>query len=58
MLIYVMNHMWLIDSPNPCVMEQSWEWTFLKQLTLVNTKMALKKIFTFGLLRYGHFSLT
>ena len=34
-------HMWLIDSPNPYEFEQSWEWTFLKELTLVNTKLAL-----------------
>ena len=32
-------------------MEQSWEWTFLKELTLVNTKLALNFFFTFGLLR-------
>ena len=38
-------HMWLMGCPNPCEMQQSWEWTFLKHYSQVNTKWALKRNF-------------
>ena len=50
-------HMWLVDHPNPCELEQSWEWIFLKEWTLVNTKWGLKHFFINGLLRNGHFKI-
>ena len=49
--------MWLVDHPNPCELEQSWEWIFLKEWTLVNTKWGLKHFFINGLLRNGHFKI-
>ena len=45
------QHMWLIDFLNPYELEQSWEWTFLKQFSIGNTKWGLKFFFTNGLLR-------
>ena len=50
-------HMWLVDHPNPCELEQSWEWIFLKEWTLVNAKWGLKHFFINGLLRNGHFKI-
>ena len=49
--MYKAIHMWLIDFPNPYELEQSWEWTFLKQFSIGNTKWGLKLFFTDGLLR-------
>ena len=41
--------MWLMGCPNPSKFEQSWECTFLKVFTHMNTKWILKTIFTTGL---------
>ena len=44
--------MWLEGCPNPYKMEQSWECTFLKLFTHMNTKSASKKDFIIGLQNY------
>ena len=44
--------MWLEGCPNPYKMEQSWEYTFLKLFTHINTKSASKKDFIIGLKNY------
>ena len=49
--------MCLVGRPNPYKLEQSWELTFLIGLTLLNTKLALKKFLTHILKRYGHFTI-
>ena len=46
------GHMWLMGCPNPYEMERSWECTFLKLLTHMNTKWASKKIFIEAILIY------
>ena len=52
---FIAIHMWLIDFLNPYELEQSWEWTFLKQFSIGNTKWGLKFFFTDGLLRNCEF---
>ena len=49
---YYFEHMWLVGCSNPSKIEQSWECTFLKLSTHVNTKWASKIIFTIGLQNY------
>ena len=42
------THMWLVGYSNPSKMEQSWEYTFLRLFTHINTKSASKKDFIIG----------
>ena len=51
-------HMCLVGPLNPYILLQSWELTFLIGLTLLNTKLAKKKFFTYILKRYGDFTMT
>ena len=44
--IEVRPHMCLVGPPNPYILLQSWELTFLIGLTLLNTKLAKKNFFT------------
>ena len=44
--------MWQVGCPNPYEIEQSWEYTFLKLFTHMNTKSASKKNFIEAILIY------
>ena len=44
-------HMCLVRQSNPYILEQRWEWTFLKVHNLLNKKTASKFFFTYVLAR-------